>query len=154
MLAPEKARKHLNIARNIASEFSKDKSTQVGCLITTQDGSPLSWGYNGFPRGVMEEHAKRHERPAKYLWTEHAERNAIYNASRVGVSLMNSRMFVTRLCLCPDCARAAIQSGVKEVYLELEAFKESEASKRWLEHWKSVTFPMLSEADVEVEIVR
>ena len=65
------------------AEWSKDRSTKVGCVVIGPDREVRSMGYNGFPRGINDEIERRHARPDKY--TEHAERNAIYNAARVGV---------------------------------------------------------------------
>ena len=82
----------------IAEEFaswSKDRSTQVGCVIVGDSNQILSGGYNGFPRGVVDDIDSRHERPAKYLWTEHAERNAIYNAARHGIRLESASLYNT-----------------------------------------------------------
>lgn len=142
----------MNIAR-AAGAMSKDRSTKVGCLIVSQTNSALSWGYNGFPRGIKDDVEERHERPAKYLWTEHAERNAIYNAARSGASLLNSKMYVTELILCPDCARAAIQAGVTEIIIESKALSESSPrAKAWLENWE-MTKTMLEEAGVTVRVI-
>lgn len=152
MLSIEKARKFLDVAGVIAIVFSKDKSTKVGALITTKDGSPLSWGYNGLVRGVNDEVDARHIRPEKYLWAEHAERNAVYNASRAGISLKDSRMFITHLTPCPDCVRAIIQAGVSEIYVEESAFKLGGAAERWLTNWET-SKEMLNEAGVTITVV-
>lgn len=104
----------LNLAKEIA-EWSKDKSTRVGCVIVDSNyRSILTTGYNGLPRGANDELLERHERPEKYLWFEHAERNAIFNAARTGVPLQGSTAYST-LCPCMDCARALVQSGVTRV---------------------------------------
>lgn len=152
MLGIEKARKFMNVAANIGTTFSKDRSTKTGALITTKDGSPLSWGYNGMPRKVDDNKEDRHTRPRKYLFFEHAERNAIYNACREGIKLLDSRLFITQLVPCPDCTRAIIQSGIKEVYIETTAFGETESAVRWLEHWEE-SHEMLREAGVSIMIV-
>ena len=57
---------------------------------------------------------ERRQRPEKYLWTEHAERNAFYNAARIGVSLKNGTLYVNRVP-CPDCARGVVQAGISQV---------------------------------------
>ena len=59
---------------------------------------------------VIEE---RQERPEKYYWFEHAERNSIYNAARIGVSTKGSKMYMTCGVPCADCARAIINAGAK-----------------------------------------
>ncbi|MBT3703387.1 MAG: CMP deaminase, partial [Alphaproteobacteria bacterium] len=70
----------LKLADEVAT-WSKDRSTQVGAVIVMKDRAPGPYGYNGFPRQIDDEAEERHNRPAKYKWTEHAERNAIYNAA-------------------------------------------------------------------------
>lgn len=92
---------------------SKDWSTKCGCVVTSKDHDGLVRGWNDHPRGVADS-IDRRERPAKYLWTEHAERNAIYNAARIGVSLKGARIYVNRVP-CPDCARAIVQAGITEL---------------------------------------
>ena len=75
----------MDLARHVGA-WSKDRSRQVGCVVVGSDNSVRALGFNGFPRGLDDEKEQRHQRPAKYLWTEHAERNAIYSAARNGVS--------------------------------------------------------------------
>jgi len=103
----------MQIAREIAG-WSKDRSRKVGCVIAGPRNEIRSMGYNGFPRGVNDNEAYRHERPMKYKWTEHAERNAIYNAARVGIPLEGCRMYLPWYP-CMDCARAIAQTGISEL---------------------------------------
>jgi len=93
---------------------SKDRSTKVGAVIVGPDQEVRYMGYNGFPRNVNDEVDERHQRPLKYKWTEHAERNAIYNAARVGIPLKGCSIYISYVP-CTDCARAIIQSGINEV---------------------------------------
>jgi dCMP deaminase len=125
MTTNDKHKKFMADARAFAENHSKDRSTKVGALILGPDNEPLSWGFNGFPRGADDDKEERHERPLKYQFTEHAERNAIYNAARSGIRLLGSRIYVTNLPCCVDCARAIVQSGIKEVYMEASAFDDS-----------------------------
>jgi len=97
---------------------SKDIKTKIGAVVVGQDNEILSTGYNSFPRGINDELDERQERPEKYYWFEHAERNAIYNAARIGVSLKDSTMYLTCGIPCCDCTRGIINSGIKGVYLE------------------------------------
>src|SRR5690242_7044614 len=103
----------MELAKLIAT-WSKDRSTKVGCVVVGTDNEVRSIGFNGFPRGVDDDVEERHERPAKYAWTEHAERNAIYSAVRVGISLKGCTMYLPWFP-CMDCARALIQSGIAEL---------------------------------------
>lgn len=98
----------------LVSTKSKDRSTKVGAVIV-QARSPISTGFNGFPRGVVDFKEERHERPLKYLITEHAERNAIFNAAREGIRTLGSTLYMYGGGYpCADCARAIVQSGIKE----------------------------------------
>lgn len=96
------------------SKKSKDSSTQVGCVIVGSGGNIISTGYNSFVRNINDGVEYRQSRPEKYYWMEHAERNAIYNAARSGVSLLNSTLYVSGIP-CHDCWRGIIQSGIRTV---------------------------------------
>jgi dCMP deaminase len=96
-------RKHFLLAVTVAS-YSKDSSTQCGAIIVRPDNSVCSTGYNGFPRGVKDTITSRNKRPNKYLYTEHAERNAIYNShddSMEGYSLLIQNSYSSVL-IVPD----------------------------------------------------
>ena len=117
---------------NFVSQKSKDIHTKVGCVIVGENNEVRSTGYNGFPIGVddsVDHFPERFERPEKYTWTEHAERNAIYLAARNGgTSLENCKIFLNGLP-CADCARAIIQSGIKHVIVHTFDFAEIENRK-------------------------
>jgi len=99
---------------------SKDERTQIGAVIVGTDNEIVSTGYNSFPRGIVDSKSERQERPEKYYWFEHAERNAIYNAARIGVSTKGCRMYLTCGIPCSDCARGIINAGIIEIYCERE----------------------------------
>lgn len=97
---------------------SKDRSTKCGAIITDEQHGFRSSGFNGFPRGIDDTNEEYHKRPLKYKITEHAERNAIYQAARTGVPLDGCTMYLAHNPvhgICTDCARAIIQSGIKMV---------------------------------------
>ena len=98
----------------LVSTWSKDRSRQVGAVIVDNRNTVVSLGWNGFPRGINDDIESRHTRPQKYLWTEHAERNAIYNACSKGLSLLDTSIYLLWYP-CADCARAIIQSGIYNV---------------------------------------
>lgn len=102
----------LDLAKHVAT-WSKD-TTQVGAVAVVTDGdykAVLETGYNGLPRGVQDL-PERMERPAKYLWTAHAEANLVaHAASKV---LAGSTVFVTHLC-CSQCMASLINAGVKRI---------------------------------------
>jgi len=116
----------------IASK-SKDTSTQMGAGIV-KDKMMLSLGYNGIPRGVSDSVYDRYEKPEKYYWFEHAERNAFYNCSRNGVNTSNSILY-TQALPCADCARATIQVGVAEVVVHKQ-FNDYFQNEKWTQSQK------------------
>lgn len=103
----------MEMAEQVATR-SKDPSTKVGCVIVSEDKVVVSTGYNGIPRGV-EDHDYRMERPTKYLWTSHAEENAVAQAARVGARLAGGTCYTTNVP-CSRCARSLIQAGITTVH--------------------------------------
>lgn len=136
-------KRFMDTANNIAA-WSKDTNTKVGAVIVNADKIVISSGYNGFPRGVNDSIALRFDKPAKYLYTEHAERNAIYSAGLIGAKVGGCTMYVTMFPCC-DCTRGIIQTGVICVVVprpDLEHPKWGESFKAALE--------MLEEAKVNI----
>ena len=136
--------KHFMGMASLVAAKSKDRSTKVGCVIVGPDDEVRSTGFNGFPRGIDDTVEERHERPAKYLWTEHAERNAIYNAARAGIRTKGCRIYLPWLP-CMDCARAIVQSGIVEVI----ALDRDLDNPRWKEQFEG-SQELLAEAGVAV----
>ena len=115
---------------------SKDPHTQVGACIVSQDNKILSMGYNGFPKGCSDEEFpwNREGDPLnnKYFYTTHSELNAILNFR--GGSLEGSKLYVS-LFPCNECAKAIIQSGIKEIIYDSDKYEHTPstiASKRML----------------------
>jgi dCMP deaminase len=136
----------LNIAETVKLK-SKDKRTQIGAVIVGRDNEIVSTGYNSFPRGINDNVDERQERPEKYFWFEHAERNAIYNAARIGVSLLDTTMYLTCGIPCCDCARGIISSGVGRIYCKTEDTTRNR--EHWDEHAKR-SRQMFEESGVEI----
>ena len=118
----------------LAAKRSKDPSTQVGACIVSEDNIIMSTGYNGMPKGCSDDEVpwEREGEQTKYAYVVHAELNAILNAN--GRDLRNSRVYVA-LFPCNECAKAIIQSGVKEVVYLSDKYKDTMgnlASKRML----------------------
>lgn len=116
---------------------SKDPNSQVGCCIVSQDNKILSMGYNGFPIGCSDDEFPwgREGEPldTKYLYVTHSELNAILNYS--GGSLAGSKLYVS-LFPCNECAKAIIQSGIKEVIYACDKYASTPsviASKKLFE---------------------
>jgi len=136
--------RYISLAQYV-SAWSKDPSTKVGCVIVFGD-VVLSTGVNGFPRGVNDDMPERLARPLKYKWSEHAERNAAYNAARTGTRLQGGVMY-TSLFPCEDCARAIIQCGIAELVSIRPG--DSDTDTRWAESFV-IASEMLQEAGVTV----
>lgn len=92
-------------------------------------------------------HPERWERPLKYDFVEHAERNAVYNAARVGIPLQGCRAYLNWEPLpCKDCTKAFIQAGIVEIIGPDIEFPSHGSGK---DVWKlSVSETMLIEAGV------
>jgi dCMP deaminase len=135
---------------NTVREKSKDPSTKFGCVIVGPDNEIRSTGYNSFPRGMNDNDPKKFERPEKYLWFEHSERNAIYNAARVGIPLNGCTMYISKgLPPCMDCSRAIVQSGIKKVVFSNEYLSGN--NEKWEENC-SKSLELFKECNVEVEL--
>ena len=134
--------KFKNILREVAL-LSKDRNTKVGAIALDEANNIVSTGYNGFPRGVNDDVEERHQRPAKYLWTAHAEENLVAQAAYMGKSLKDCTILVSSLFACERCARMIIQSGIKKIiapYADEGNWKES----------NSIAIVMFQEAGVEI----
>ncbi|MDD9945916.1 MAG: dCMP deaminase family protein [Myxococcales bacterium] len=139
-------RRFVELAAHIAT-WSKDPSTQVGCVVVGPDREIRSTGFNGFPRGIEDSEARLTDRDQKYPLICHAEENAIMHAARVGVSLKSCVAYVT-WPPCTRCARSLIQAGVREVCFPAGL----EIPERWLEDFDLSTH-MLAESGVLVRQV-
>ena len=116
----------------LSSKRSKDPNSQVGACIVDKDNKILSIGYNGFPIGCSDDEMPWEREgefeQTKYPYMCHAELNAILNYT--GSTLKGSRIYVS-LFPCNECAKAIIQSGIKEIiymddkYADLPSVKVS-----------------------------
>ena len=138
------AERLLNMAKDVAS-WSKDESTKVGAVITTLDGSPVSWGFNGMAKGIDDTQQERHERPLKYKWMCHAERNAMDLSPRG--NLTDCVMFVT-FSPCTNCAQSIIQRGIRTVVIDAN-HRADTAPERWQEDML-IAVEMLKESGVKI----
>ena len=133
----------LELATHIAT-WSKDPSTQVGCVVVGEDREIRSTGFNGFPRGVADREDRLADRDQKYPLICHAEENAIMHAARIGVSLKGCVAYVT-WPPCSRCARSLIQSGVREVIYPAGC----EIPDRWVEDFR-ISTEMIEEAGLVI----
>ena len=95
----------------LSAQRSKDDHTQVGACLVNDD---MPWEREGDPLHT------------KYFYVCHAELNAILNYG--GGSLDGARVYVT-LFPCNECAKAIIQSGMKEVIYMQDKYAGSDTTK-------------------------
>lgn len=114
---------------------SKDPHTQVGACIVDENHRVVSVGYNGFPSGVSDDEFPWSREGgvlnSKYAFVVHAELNAILNAQR---PVRGCTLYVS-LFPCNECAKAIIQSGIRQIVYESDKYNGSDtniASKRML----------------------
>lgn len=139
---------YLKVAYQHAEEHSTDPSTNNGAILVDADGYIKVRAANHFPTGVSET-PERWERPLKYEYVEHAERNAVYQAAKQGIATAGLTMYVPWYA-CTDCARAIIQSGIGRVVGHL--LPEHENNPRWKESIAEA-MTMLDEAGVDHQYI-
>lgn len=140
-------KRFIEIVRVVAS-WSKDRNRRVGAVIVDGNNRIISTGYNGFVSGINDDVDARHERPAKYLFTEHAERNAIYSAANHGIKT-NGCTMILEWYPCSDCARAIIQSGIKKLVCGKPDFSDD----RWGDSFKA-SEQMFKESGLSIEFIK
>jgi dCMP deaminase len=144
-------RRFLNLAREVAT-WSKDPSTGVGAVIVNASKHVVGMGFNGFARGVDDDPARYNDRPLKYKMIVHAEVNAIIQA---GHAAKDGTIYVYPAFghpnICHDCAKFAIQAGIKAV-VGYRAQVSEELAARWQESL-DLSGQMFREAGVEWRIV-
>lgn len=145
--------KFLKEAKDLAKN-SPDRSSKVGCVIVKND-RVISSGFNKMPKGIDDTIDARHERPIKYSWIEHAERNAIYAAAKKGIALEGATLYCGSTLAgppCAECTRAIIQSGITRVV----GSKGDDDPDTWEARWKDsmmISIDMLEEAGIVFETV-
>lgn len=113
---------------------SKDPSTQVGACIVNTNKKIVGIGYNGFPIGCDDDELPWERTgdwlDTKYPYVCHAELNAILNS--VSRDLIDCTIYVG-LFPCNECAKAIIQSGIRNVVYLSDKYVNSDntiASKK------------------------
>jgi dCMP deaminase len=142
-MTPEWSRRFMELARFV-SGWSNDPTTRVGCVIVGPMNDIRAVGFNDFPNGIRSDIAGRNEPPGKYVWMEHAERNAIYAAARSGIALQGCRIILPWFP-CVNCARAIVQAGLSE----LIALRPDMLHPTWGNDF-AVSLQLLEEANVSI----
>lgn len=124
----------------LIGSWSKDTSTQVGCVLVDQKNRVISLGFNGSPHGVTDHHVTRDEKLAR---TIHAEVNSILFATR---DVTGATAYVTHPP-CSACAAVLVQKEIARVVFP-------KPSEDFLSRWKESYFTALGMfRDVGVEVV-
>ncbi|HCC68250.1 TPA: hypothetical protein DEP90_03580 [Patescibacteria group bacterium] len=128
-----------------AEANSTDQSTWAGAVITKGE-QIVSKGTNIFPKGVNIT-KERSSSPAKYVNQDHSERNAIYNAAKIGIPLDGTTIYTTWVP-CPACTNGIINSGIKRVVFHYE--KAIRTKSDWKKELTE-SLLMLLEAGIQVD---
>ena len=111
--------KYLELAK-CWSKLSHAKRKKVGGIIV-KNGSIISDGYNGTPKGFAN---KCEDSDGKTNWyVMHAEANAILKLSKSNNSSIGSTLYTT-LSPCRECAKLILQAEVEKVYYN-ERYKDT-----------------------------
>lgn len=114
---------------HVIAERSKDPSTQAGAVVVDDKNVVVGVGYNGWPRGIKNDALPWDKEGdfenTKYAYVCHAEENAIYNANN---STKNCKIYCV-LFPCNECAKTAIQTGIKEIIYESDKYAHTSVVK-------------------------
>lgn len=134
----------MELAMHVA-EWSKDPSTKVGSVIVAPDRRIMSLGYNGFPRGVADLEERLNDRPTKYAFVAHAERNALDNVD----SSMRGCILYSTLQPCAECTKSIVQRGITKVVTLIDKKRAADHYATFLKY----SLVMMKEAGVEVVLI-
>lgn len=130
-------RRFLGLAAHIAM-WSKDPSTQCGCIIVRPDRTIASMGFNGYPQGIRD--VQLDNRGYKLERIIHAEMNALLFLRERPAGYT---AYVVPMLPCNRCAVHLIQSGLTRVVAPLYS------GERWAPAIR-ITKELLNEAKIEV----
>lgn len=96
-----------------AARQSPNRVRHVGAVLVQQNTTRTVFACNDFPLGVLD-NEQRHAGNGRFIWMEHAERNAIYAAARSGLGTEGATLAST-FFPCLECARAIVQAGITQL---------------------------------------
>lgn len=135
------------IAMRFAEARSCDPHRKVGAVLVCTDGTVLL-GANRLPRGVRNSPTPdMTERPGKYVWIVHAERDLLYAAQRAGLKVEGGTMVVTRFP-CHQCAETIEGMGVRRVF----APQPNVSHPRWGAAWQA-SMDFLDGVGIERQVI-
>lgn len=105
----------MNIASVVALRGTCPRA-KVGAVLA-KEGRIISTGYNGSPSGTTHciDTGCSFDTEGRCIKTIHAELNCICFAAKHGIATKGATLYVT-YAPCLDCAKAIINSGIKEVF--------------------------------------
>ena len=118
-------KRFLELAQHV-STWSKDPSTQVGCVIANDDKKVVALGYNGFPKGIKDTDERLKDRETKYKYVVHSEPNAIANATG---SVEGCTIYTYPFAPCSECMKQIITHGIKRVVYPID--EDEGRQERW-----------------------
>jgi dCMP deaminase len=134
----------LQYAYNCAAGNSDDPVTRNGAVLWHPFSREIkAAGANRLPRGI-ESRPERLERPLKYKYMVHAERDVIFRAAACGRRTAGLELYCP-WAACAECAQAIIQAGIRKV------FSHQQAHDLTPERWRAeivLADEMLAEAGV------
>lgn len=133
----------LGLAEYVASA-SKDPSTKVGAVIIDKERRVVSLGYNGLPRGVVDNDERLTDRDLKYKLIVHAERNALLFARG---PVKGCTLYTWPMMPCATCCSMIIQAGITTVIAPVSD------NPRWQEDMR-LSQQLFQEAGVEVVLLK
>jgi dCMP deaminase len=114
----------LELAKLVAS-WSKDPSTQTGAVIVRPDRTVISLGFNGFPKGMIDDPEQYANREQKYSKIVHCEMNALIHAREF---IEGCTLYTWPFASCDRCVVHMIQAGINRfVFPKLP----KELEERW-----------------------
>lgn len=122
-------KRFMDLAAHI-SQWSKDPSTKVGCVVADDDKKVVAIGYNGFPKGIEDSEERLNDRETKYKYVVHSEPNAFANANG---SVKGCTIYTYPFAPCAECMKLIITNGIKRVVYP--ALSE-ELATRWADQLK------------------
>lgn len=129
----------------IIQKKSNHPSTHNAALIVDKEYKIILKGVNNLPPGVKNK-KERFEGNNKHIYPNHAERDVIYKAAKMGISTDNLIMIMPWLP-CINCANAIISSGIKKLIIHKQMTERTREG--WVEELKNAV-QIMGEAEIKI----
>lgn len=111
---PPRGVPHCGGDRWLKDKVLRDEAKRNTLRIDNYDGNLIGF-HNTCPRQVLNYQSGTH---MELCPAQHAEENAISNAARLGVSVLESTLYMNCVIPCKDCFGTLINAGIIEVVVE------------------------------------